>query len=56
MVYTYSTMPVGYVLQDVVADAMTVAAVEPTLKINQKKKWKTKKKRHTVVKCMEGLQ
>ena len=32
------TMPVGYVLQDVVADAMTVAAVEPDFKNKYKKK------------------
>lgn len=43
-------MPVGYVLQDVVADAMTVAAVEPDFKNKHKKKNKeATKKEHTIV-------
>ena len=42
--------PIGYVFQDVVADAMTVEAVEPNFK-HQSKKENTKetKKEHTVV-------
>ena len=41
--------PIGYVLQDVVADAMTVEAVEPNFKNNTKKKKKDTKKEHTIV-------
>ena len=42
--------PIGYVLQDVVADAMTVEAVEPNFKNNTKKvKKENTKKEHTIV-------
>ena len=42
--------PIGYVLQDVVADAMTVEAVEPNFKSNSdNKKKNTIKKEHTIV-------
>ena len=42
--------PIGYVLQDVVADAMTVEAVEPNFKNkSQKSKKKNTKKEHTIV-------
>ena len=42
--------PVGYVLQDVVADAMTVEAVEPNFKnITKQVKKKETKKEHTIV-------
>ena len=42
--------PIGYVLQDVVADAMTVEAVEPNFKNNTKKLEKRNtKKEHTIV-------
>ena len=42
--------PIGYVLQDVVADAMTVEAVEPNFKGNLKKIPKEQtKKEHTIV-------
>ena len=42
--------PIGYVLQDVVADAMTVEAVEPNFKYNNEKIRKEKiKKEHTIV-------
>ena len=42
--------PIGYVLQDVVADAMTVEAVEPNFKSNSNSKKKdTIKKEHTIV-------
>ena len=42
--------PIGYVLQDVVADAMTVEAVEPDFKNNTKKVNKENtKKEHTIV-------
>ena len=42
--------PIGYVLQDVVADAMTVEAVEPGFKKNVEiKKKDTIKKEHTIV-------
>ena len=42
--------PIGYVLQDVVADAMTVEAVEPGFKNSSKKEKKEKtKKEHTIV-------
>ena len=42
--------PIGYVLQDVVADAMTVEAVEPNFKSNSDSKKKdTIKKEHTIV-------
>lgn len=42
--------PIGYVLQDVVADAMTVEAVEPGFKKNVEiKKKDTVKKEHTIV-------
>ena len=42
--------PIGYVLQDVVADAMTVEAVEPNFKYKSKKIIKEKtKEEHTIV-------
>ena len=42
--------PIGYVLQDVVADAMTVEAVEPNFKnITEQVKKKNTKKEHTIV-------
>ena len=42
--------PIGYVLQDVVADAMTVEAVEPDFKnITKKIKKENTKKEHTIV-------
>ncbi len=42
--------PIGYVLQDVVADAMTVEAVEPNFKNNTKKaKKEHTKKEHTIL-------
>ena len=42
--------PVGYVLQDVVADAMTVEAVEPNFKNKSEKiNKKDNKKEHTLV-------
>ncbi len=42
--------PVGYVLQDVVADAMTVEAVEPNFKnITKQVKKENTKKEHTIV-------
>ncbi len=42
--------PIGYVLQDVVADAMTVEAVEPDFKNNTKQvKNENTKKEHTVI-------
>ena len=41
--------PIGYVLQDVVADAMTVEAVEPNFKNITKQVKKNTKKEHTIV-------
>ena len=42
--------PIGYVLQDVVADAMTVEAVEPNFKnITEQVKKNNTKKEHTIV-------
>ena len=42
--------PIGYVLQDVVADAMTVEAVEPSFKnITKQVKKNNTKKEHTIV-------
>ncbi len=42
--------PIGYVLQDVVADAMTVEAVEPRFKnITEQVKKKNTKKEHTII-------
>ena len=47
--------PVGYVIQDVVADAMTVEAVESKSN-NKYKKEISKRNEHMLLQCMEDFQ